>query len=403
MGTTRDDPFRTAMTYVQTSKHGMRVKSSNPCLITNGASAALPYVISDNFAHKAKDNGEVTEFVDNDYMIIKYDNGDAEYVDISEKIEKNSAAGFYQVIKLDTDLKKGSKVKKGKIVAYDKLSFNPNNGANNDLEYNIGPLVKCAMLDTDEGFEDSAIISDALSEALSSDMVVKKEVNLPKTTNVYKLLEPGTPIQEGDTLMIMQSPFDEEDANALLKTLVDDPEEISNLGRIHINSKVTGVLQDIEIYRTVELDELSDSLKKICKKYESKVKAKKSVLNKYGIIDPSIGSDYKLDATGKLKGAADGVQIVFYLKYTDKMSVGDKLVYWSANKGVVKGIFPKGKEPYFLSEPNEKLHTLVSISAINGRMVASIQNVGITQYLLVEATKKAKDMAGIKYDYNIID
>ena len=74
-----------------------------------------------------------------------------------------------------------------------------------------------------------------------------------------------------------------------------------------------------------------------------------------------------------------------------------------ANKGVVRGIFPEGKEPYALSNPEEKLHTLVSIASINGRMVSSIQNVGIIQNLLVEATKKAKDMAGIEYDYNKLD
>ena len=329
MGTTRDDPFRTAMTFVQTTKHGMRVKHSDPSLVTNGAAAALPYVISDNFAHKAKSKGEVVEFEQDKFMIIKYNDGSAEYVDLSEKIEKNSASGFFQVIKLDTDLKLGSKVKENDIVAYDRLSFNPRNGLNNDIEYNIGTLVKCAMLDTDEGFEDSAIISKALSEAMASDVVLKKEINLPKTTNVYKVLEPGTPIQEGDTLMIMQSPFDEEDANTLLKSLVDDPEEISNLGRISIKSKVTGFVQDIEIYRTVELDELSESLQKLCKKYESKVKYKKNILKKYNINDVSIGADYKLEATGKLKGASDGVMIIFYLKYEDKMSVGDKLVYWS--------------------------------------------------------------------------
>ena len=69
----------------------------------------------------------------------------------------------------------------------------------------------------------------------------------------------------------------------------------------------------------------------------------------------------------------------------------------------MRSIFPEGKEPYTLSNPKEKLHTLVSIASINGRMVSSIQNVGIIQNLLVEATKKAKDMAGIEYDYNKLD
>lgn len=35
-GTTRDDPFRTAMTFIQTSKHNVRVNHSSPMLITNG-------------------------------------------------------------------------------------------------------------------------------------------------------------------------------------------------------------------------------------------------------------------------------------------------------------------------------------------------------------------------------
>lgn len=404
MGTTRDDPFRTAMTFIQTSKHNMRVRHSDPCLVTNGASAALPYLISDNFAYKAKNNGEIVEYEEDNLMVIKYNDGSYDYINLSDRIEKNSAAGFYQIIKLDTDYKLGQKVKKNDIVAYDKLSFNGRNGMNNDLEYNIGTLCKCAMLVTDEGFEDSAIISDALSEALTSDVVVKKEINIPKDTNVYKLLEAGTPVEEGDTLMIMQSSFSDEDANALLKTLVDDPEEISNLGRIQIKSKVTGKIQAVEVYRTVELDELSDSLKKICKKFEGKIAHKKSIMKKYNIDKlEELPPDYKLEATGNLKGTIDGVQIVFYLAYTDKMSVGDKLVYWSANKGVVKGIFPKGKEPYALSEPNEKLHTLLSIDSANGRMITSIQNVGIIQNLLVEMTKKAKDMAGISYDYNKLD
>ena len=53
-GATRDDPFRSAMTFIQTTKHGMRTKHSDPLLVTNGADLALPYLTSDMFAYKAK-------------------------------------------------------------------------------------------------------------------------------------------------------------------------------------------------------------------------------------------------------------------------------------------------------------------------------------------------------------
>ena len=58
-GCTRDDPFRTAMTFIQTSKHLMRSNNSDPLLITSGADEALPYLISNTFVHKAKGKGEV--------------------------------------------------------------------------------------------------------------------------------------------------------------------------------------------------------------------------------------------------------------------------------------------------------------------------------------------------------
>lgn len=88
-GVTRDDPFRTAMTFIQTSKHNVRVNHSSPMLITNGADEALPYMISNTFAYKAKKKGKVVEKTDR-YMIIQYNDDTADYIDLTEKVEKNS-------------------------------------------------------------------------------------------------------------------------------------------------------------------------------------------------------------------------------------------------------------------------------------------------------------------------
>ena len=47
---TRDDPMRLAMGFIQTQKHGMRCDHSDPLLITSGADEALPHLISNTFA-----------------------------------------------------------------------------------------------------------------------------------------------------------------------------------------------------------------------------------------------------------------------------------------------------------------------------------------------------------------
>lgn len=401
-GTTRDDPFRSAMTYIQTSKHYMRCKRSNPSLITTGADEALPYMISNIFAKKADKNGKVID-VNGERMLIEYSDGTKDYVNLEENVEKNSSSGFYVTLKLDTDLKPGKTFKAGDIIAYDKSSFSNDIGATDNIAYDIGTIAKIAIMNTDEGYEDSAIISEDLCDDMTSSMVLMSPnhpIVLDKSTNVYNLVKKGQRVEEGDPLLIIQRPYDEDDANTLLKNLVDDPEEITDLGRIPIKSKITGIVQDVVIYRTVDISELSPSLKKIVNEYERNIKRKKKEMEENGIknADFIVGSTDKLPAVGKLKNASDGIAIEIYIKYEDKMKTGDKLIYFSALKGVVKDIFPEGEEPTSEYRPNEKIHSLLSISSVNGRMVTSVLINGAIYKYLIELSRQCKDILGIKYN-----
>lgn len=406
--TTRDDPMRLAMGFIQTSKHGMRCNHSDPSLITSGADEALPYLISNTFAYKAKENGKVIEIVPDEYMIIEYDksvNGKKhEYIDLSESVQKNSSSGFYVTLKLDTELKEGKRFKAGDIIAYDKQSFSDEIGVDNNIAYNIGTLAKFAILNTDEGFEDSAIISNSLSEAMASNVVLEKEITIPKAANIYNLVKKGQEIHEGDTLMILQNAYDEDDVNMLLKNLAGSEEEITDLGRIPIKSKVTGVVQDIIIERTVEIDELSPTLKKVVTSYENDIKKKKKAMDQYGIEDENktLPDTRAMPVTGKLKNAYDCVVIRIYLMYHDKFKVGDKLIYGTAVKGVDKDVFPEGLEPYSEYRKNEKIHALLSIGSINARMVTSVLITTAINKGLIELSRKVKEMAGIPYDDNLI-
>lgn len=411
-GTTRDDPMRQAMGFIQKSKHSMRHEHADPLLITNGGDEALPYLISNTFAYKAKNDGTVIEMVPNEYMIIKYktpivtDTGkiSTEYIKLSEEVQKNSSSGFYTPLKLDTDLREGQSFKTNQIIAYDKSAFSDEIGYNNNIAYKVGTLAKISILNTDEGFEDSAIISEELSEALTSDVILEKEITISKDTNIYNLVKEGQQVQEGDTLLIIQNAYDEDDTNRLIKKLNSDENEITELGRKTITSKVTGIIQSIVICRTVETSELSPTLKKIVSSYENEIKKKKQVMKRNGIEDinhdlPDIGP---LPATGKLKNATDSVVIRIYMKYRDKFSIGDKLIYGTAVKGVDKDIFPKGKNPYSEYRKDENIHTLLSIGSINARMVTSVLiNAGINK-ALIELSRKCKDIAGIPYDINLL-
>jgi hypothetical protein len=404
-GTTRDDPFRSAMTFIQTAKHSMPTKKSMPLLVTNGADEAMAYVSSDTFAYKAKRNGKVVEIVPDDHMIITYDNmvinadGNyyTEYISLKDEIMKNSDGGFYVTIKLDTDLKVDDTFKEGEIIAYHRASYSNKNGETDNLAYNLGVLAKVAILNTDEGFEDSTSISSWLSEAMTTDVVVEKDKDISKNTNIYQMVQVGQEVQEGDPLIIFQNSFDEKDANLLLKNITDS-EFVSDLGRVKLKSKYTGVIQDIRIYRTCEIDEMSESLQKIVTKYEKGIRSKKALYNKMKIPGANLlPPDYKMQPTGIMKNNPDGVKIVFYIKYNDKLSVGDKLVAQSANKGVVKGIFPEGLAPFSEYRPEEQIHALFAARSFNARMVTSVWSSGAINKVMIELDRQVKEIMGIDW------
>lgn len=407
-GTTRDDPFRTAMTFIQTSKHGMRTTEQDPLLVSNGADQALPYLTSDTFAHKAKWNAVVEE-ITNDYMIIanKSNPKEKEFIDLREKVEKNSDGGFFITIKLDTfkNYKKGDSIKAGDIVAYDKSSYSNTVGIGN-LAYNIGTLTKIAIMHTDKGFEDSAIISQDLSKKMASEIVLQVDVLMDAKDIDIQCVEVGKELHEGEVIMSYRAALEDQDATDIINKMVqknagsDSKELMDEIGKIKVKSKVTGKLQDIKVYSTIPTSEMSKSLASFVNKYNGPVDKMKSNLSKLGIDGSQYGTSGVLPPVGKLKHCEGKVLVEFYIKYHDKMSVGDKLVYFSALKGVVKEIFPEGKEPYSEYRPEEKVHSFLPVGSINARMVTSVLTHGSINKVLIELDRHVKDIMGVKWDPN---
>lgn len=408
-GTTRDDPFRTAMTFIQTSKHGMRTNSQDPLLVTNGADQALPYLTSDTFAHKTKWDAVIEE-VNDDYMIIANKNNriQKEFIDLREKVEKNSDGGFFITIKLDLakNYKKGQTIKAGEIIAYDKDSYSDKVGVGN-LAYNIGTLTKVAIMHTDKGFEDSAIISQDLSEKMASEIVLQVDVLMDAKDIDIQCVEIGKPLHEGEVIMSYRAALEDQDATDIINKMVsknagsESKELMDEIGKIKVKSKVTGKLQDIKIYSTIPTSEMSKSLAAFVNKYNAPIDKMKSKLSKLYIDSSQYGTSGVLPAVGKLKHAEGKVLVEFYIKYYDKMSVGDKLVYFSALKGVVKEIFPEGKEPYSEYRPNETVHSFLPVGSVNARMVTSVLTHGAINKILIELDRHVKDIMGVKWDPNL--
>lgn len=141
---------------------------------------------------------------------------------------------------------------------------------------------------------------------------------------------------------------------------------------------------------------MSDSLRKVVSSYESEIKKLKTASKgSMGGVEHTLEPTYKLPPTGKLKNSPNHVLIEFYLRYDDKMSVGDKIVYYSALKGVCKDIFPEGKEPRSQFRPDEPIDAMLSVESINARMVGSIISTGCINKILIELGRKSREIMGL--------
>ena len=402
--TTRDDPIRVAMGFIQSTKHPMRIKKAMPNLVTTGMDEAIPYITSDFFSYKFRGNkGKVLKLTDRYMLVQDVETGTVDFVSLEEQTMKNSDGGFYVTVKLDPIVREGTTLKNNDILAVDRTCYKDQVGhesTTKGVTYCIGALCKLAILPTDEGYEDSSIIDEYLADVMTSSYVVKKDKMLSKDANVYNVVSKGQPIKEGDPLMIFQNAFEEEDANSILRNVTDaDIEDVTDLGRIHIRSKISGVVQDIKIYRTCELSEMSPSLRKLVSAYEKQIKDDKKIFDKYKIEGANwkLEPDYKLEPTGKLKKCPNSVLIEFYIKCEDKMGIGDKLIYNNSIKGVIKDIMPPGTEPRTEFRPNEPINALLSTGSVNARMVASIIINGSINKCMIELSRKCKELLGIPW------
>ena len=85
------------------------------------------------------------------------------------------------------------------------------------------------------------------------------------------------------------------------------------------------------------------------------------------------------------------------------IKVTDKIVYWSANKGVVHNIIESEDAPYTDFRPGEEISAFTGISSINKRQIASNVIIGSLNKLCVELGRQVRDILGLPFYENEID
>lgn len=381
------------------SKHVVPAKKYNKLLLTNGSDDILAHVISNDFVFKARDNGKVVEIDDDaNVIILQYDNGRYDVIETDSKIFKNGGGGFYINNKLIPHVKLNQKFKKDDILAVNEQFFDGNN-VEEEVSFKSGSLAKIAITSSYFTYEDACAITEKLSDNLTTNITMKKEVIIGKNSNVDFIVKKGDRVKVGDPLIVFDESYDDDSLNKLLANLSkEDGESFKNLSKVPVKSKYSGVIEDIKVYYAVDKSEMSKSMAKTIDGINKHVNNKKRVIEKYTKVSET---DIILEPTdkvetqyGKIKGVdiGDGIMIEFYINYEDKMGIGDKLTFFTALKGIVSEIIPEGYEPYSEYRPDEEVSALLSPLSVYARMTGSILVNMFANKLLIELTRQAIDI-----------
>lgn len=380
------DSPRAIMATVQ-GKHTIPTKQQESYIVGNGSDKALPYIVGNDYAFKASQNGKVTSIdTKKELCIITFDDGNTSVIDFSKKAAKNSGGGFYTENKL-TLLKKvkvGYKFKKNEILAIDDNFFKEM--LDGSVGYAAGKLAKVAVGALPETFEDSCVITDKLVDAMSSTVINTREVVLSKNSRIISMAKEGDDVKVNDSLIIFEEVGDDESAAlaALEKLDKGTKASIESLARSTASAKYTGKVHSIRIYYNCELEDMHPTLREMVASYIKKYNSKATIISKAKDEIIQQPSTNKIESDKILGNDADGVVIQFFIEHQDKMKVGDKVSFAIALKAICCETIDEGFEPY--SETNlsnkdiENVDALISPLSLVSRMVPDF-------YLLGYSTK----------------
>ena len=394
-GPESSDIERLAMSISQ-SKHVVPVMDSCTPPVSYDMERVAPYM-SNDFARTARTDGKVVE-IENDVMIIQYDDGTVDDIDLSSHPSKNTDGGFFIMNQMETKLKPGTRVKAGQIVAYDPKYIN-NDDLFGDPLTNFGTMARVAVETNGGVYEDSCYITDSLAHRMTTKITRQKRVILSKYANIKNKVKVGTNINVNQALITFDDTADEFTSQMLaaMADEIGDSDEVI-AGSAPVLSKIKGRIVDIQVYYTADPEEMTPSLRRMVDKYATDARKREKTISKHeNLYDANTlvktSSRLTPDSQGKIKGVKlpDGVMIDFYIEYDDVVAPGDKISYFCAVKGIVSDVIPDDLAPYTENNPEHKIDACVSAIGIYKRMTLDVIKSGGMNKIVIERKRQLKE------------
>lgn len=371
--TKHDNAQRIAMGYGQSSQI-LGVVDSSPNLITYGFDEALANLTED-FAFAAQQDGEVIG-VDNSFIAVKYKDGTSEVFKL-KRLERNASKAFYTENECipSIKVKSGYKFKKTEILAHNKYFFKKNNAMNKTV-FTDGPDALVVVHSTPDTFEDSTVLSESFAGRIGTFITNRYHIKLNKDYKINNFRMVGNRVKAGDVLMSFNKTTDDDFINSILG------DSSSELNRIEKKSHEAGEIVSIRIYYTTAPDDNDSSINDFINNVRKYTEPKEVLLRKYGSNYDrvaNIESPMKVNVGTKKNGTkieTGEILVEYYIKSFNIASIGNKVTYQAALKGIAATILPDDMMP-FCEQSGRRADCILRTVSVGARQVYSVPILGV--------------------------
>ncbi|EEX4841934.1 hypothetical protein D0726_004082 [Escherichia coli] len=318
-----DDPKRVNFIGIQ-QDHVVSISNPDPMFIRTGYDQVLAHRSDDLFSFTAKQDGEVVDVTDR-VITIKYKDGTVETCQIGRRF--GVVTGHVVPHEIKTDLKPGDKFKVGRVISYNSGFYRPDPRDPTQVSLLSGTYAYTALLEKNETWEDSSLISKELAHRMRS-----------KTTHIRTLLVKFT-----DAVHNLVTVGETMDIDSILATIEDKTlaavgssnlEALNMLSRPSPRAHYAGLVEEIQVIYFGDKDDMSPSLRKIADKYDRERAKLASQLNDGSAKTGEITTPARVDGS---QVDIDMMAIRIFITEERIMSGGDKLVLSNQLKSVTAG------------------------------------------------------------------
>jgi len=323
--------------------------------------------LSGKFVKKAKDDGVITGKTKTS-VTVKYKDGSKEKFSLKAWSSKEEAHATY-LHPMETLFSKDDKFKKGDVIVYDSLFFEPDIFDSKSVVMKTGMVVRTQYVESQLTYEDSMAISQRMTKHMKTRMTKVKSFVINKDTQLNNLVDIKDKVNYHSPLFTMSE--NNEEMELMPELSKESLEVLEDFHNSSPKAKIDGEIKKIIFYYNCELKDINKKLRKVIEHYNAELEPYTGQVN----------SGYSVNGKSLLEGE---IEMKIYIEGDLPMGVGDKGVLGNQLKCTVGDVFPND----IVSEDGRPVDMVFSTKSKDNRIVNSPDIVGSAMTALIALQDK---------------